>query len=152
MAVDKQINNLMGLEPILIARLRTQLADIIPSANILTATDLVGVTQQTQISPAVHVVHHDYRVTESRTDGKTAHITQTWLVVVAARNMRDLKTGDAARVDAGLIAARVTRALMGFKADLYLPLRFVDGLSSGYQAGWQYLPLTFSTQFVLHSL
>lgn len=150
--MDNKIDNLLGLEPILIERLRTQLADIIARANILSATDLAGVTQQTQLSPAVHVIYNGHRVTEARSDGKTAHLTQTWLVIVAARNMRDLKTGDAARVDAGLIANRVLHALMGFKADLYLPLRLVDGPGAGYEAGWQYLPLAFSTQFVLHSL
>jgi hypothetical protein len=145
--------NLWALEAILRERLSAQLADLVPRVHVLSSADLAGVTEATQPTPAVHVVYHGYRVTESRSDGRGARLEQTWLATVATRNVRDLRTGGAARLDAGQIAARVASALMGFKpTPASKPLRLVDAPAAGYGDGFAYMPLAFVGELVIESV
>lgn len=144
------ITNLMALEPLLMARLKEQLADITPKVHVLAASDLAGITEATQVTPAVHLLYQRYLITESRADGRAARLDQTWLAVVATRNVRDLRSGAAGRADAGLIARRVASALMGFvPATGGKPVRLTNGPDAGNSAGYQYLPLAFVAELVL---
>lgn len=144
------LENLLALEAVLLARLVEQLADLAPKVHVLAAADLAGVTEATQLTPAVHVVYQGYRVLESKPDGRATRIEQTWLATVASRNMATLRTGSAARADAGLIARRVCQALMGFKPPhASKPLRLAEGPGAGFNAGFQYLPLAFVAELVL---
>jgi hypothetical protein len=144
------VTNLMMLEPLLQARLQEQLADITPKVHVLAASDLAGVTEATQVTPAVHLLYRRYSITESRADGRAVRMEQTWLAVVATRNVRNLRSGAAARADAGLIARRVASALMGFVPALGIkPLRLTTAPDAGNSGGYQYLPLAFVTELVL---
>jgi len=92
----------------------------------------------------MHVVYQGYRVVETRPDGRAARIQQTWLVVVAVRNVRDARTGLAARADAGGLADAVIGALMGWQPDgASRPLTLAQAPRAGYRAGHVYLPLAF---------
>jgi len=143
-------DNFLALEPLLVARLAEQLADMNPKVHVLTAVDLAAVTEATQVTPAIHVIYNGHRVTESDSTGRKVRVEQTWLAVVATRNMRQLANGEAARGDAGRIAARACLELMGFKpAMLSKPLRLVSGPNGGFSAGFQYLPLAFVAELVL---
>lgn len=143
-------NNLFAIEGELVARLQAQLIDLTPKVAVLVGADLAGVTEESQVTPAVHVVYQGYRVLESRSDGRAARMEQTWLVTTAVRNVRHLRTGAAARVDAGLIALRVAQALMGFKpASADKPLRLADAPSAGFSGGYQYTPLAFLAELTL---
>lgn len=144
------IDNLMLLEAQLMARLADQLADLSPKVHVLAAVDLAGVTEATQPTPAVHVVYQSYRIVESRSDGSTARLEQTWLATIATKNFKNLRSGAAARADAGLIAARVAGALMGFRpAGASKPLRLAEGPGAGFSGGYGYLPLAFVAELVL---
>lgn len=144
-------DNFMALEPLLLARLTEQLADLSPHVHVLAAVDLSGVTEDTQPTPAVHLVYQGYRVVESGSStGLMARVEQSWLATVATRNVRQLKSGQAARADAGAIARRVARALMGFKpAGSSKPLRLADAPQAGFTAGFMYLPLAFVAELAL---
>ncbi|MFM9881201.1 MAG: hypothetical protein ACKVOO_12425 [Burkholderiaceae bacterium] len=142
--------NFLALEPLLAARLTEQLADLVPKVKVLHAADLAGVSEEQQFTPAVHLLYRGHRTSETPTNGNAARIEQTWLAVVATRNAKTLRSGEAARVDAGLIARRVLRALMGFKpALLSKPLRLAEGIEPGYSGGFIYLPLAFSAELTL---
>jgi hypothetical protein len=144
------IDNLMLLELPLMERLAAQLADLTPKVHVLAAADLAGVTEATQVTPAVHLVYHGYRIVESRSDGGAARLEQTWLATVATRNMKNLRSGAAARTDAGLIAARIAAALMGFRpAGASKPLRLAEGPGAGFSNGFAYLPLAFVAELAL---
>lgn len=144
------IDNLLALEPLLLARLQAQLADITPKVHVLAAADLGQVTEATQVTPAVHLLYRGYAITESRGDGRAVRLDQTWLAVVATRNVRDLRSGAAGRADAGLIARRVAAALMGFVPGTGgKPVRLTNGPDAGNSAGYQYLPLAFVAELVL---
>lgn len=142
--------NFLALEPLLVARLAEQLADITPKVHVLTAVDLAAVTQATQLTPAVQVIYKGHQLLESDSTGRKVRVEQTWLAVVATRNARKLATGEPARGDAGRIATRVCQALMGHKpAMLSKPLRLVNGPQGGFMDGYQYLPLAFAAELVL---
>ena len=142
--------NLFAVEPELVARLQAQLADLAPKVAVLVSADLAGVTEEQQITPAVHVVYQGYQVLETRSDGKTARMEQTWLVTTAVRNVKNMRSGAAARVDAGLIAMRVSQALMGFKpVSATRPLRLADAPHAVFNGGFQYTPLAFLAELAL---
>jgi len=144
------LDNLLALEPELMERLRTELTGITPAVHVLSADDLAGVKEEQQLVPAVHVVYQNYRVTETRHDGKAARIKQTWLAVVVTRNVANLKSADAARKQAGLLAGQVTKALMGFKAaSASGPLKLASGPGAGFNKGFGYLPLAFEVELAL---
>lgn len=132
---------MLHLEPLIVARLRERLPGHV---HVLSAADLAGVAEGSQPTPAVHVVYQGYRVIESRPDGRAARLQQTWLAVVAVRNVRDAAAGSAARGDAGQIAESVIAAMMGWKPDaINKPLTLTSAPAAGFRAGHLYLPLAF---------
>ena len=140
------MNDFLALGPELMARLR----DCLPSGlHVLSAADLSGVTEERQLTPAVHVVYQGYQVQEASHNGKTARLQQTWLVVVATRNVRGLASGGDARAQAGNLAAGVLQALMGHLLPSAIkPLTLGSAPAARYSAGAQYLPLAFSTELI----
>lgn len=142
--------NFLALEPLLIARLADQLADLQPKVKVISAADLAGITEDQQTTPAVQLVYRGYRVVESNHSNNSARIEQTWLAVVATRNARNLRTGEAARADAGVITRRVLKALMGHRPEgTSKPLRLADAPEAAYSAGYQYLPLAFVAELTV---
>ncbi|MBH2010289.1 MAG: DUF1834 family protein [Xanthomonadaceae bacterium] len=142
-------DNFLAIEDELMARLTERLASQRPAVHVLSAADLDGVIEEKQLTPAVHVVYQGYSVAEAGSAGKVARIEQTWLVVVATRNTRSLKAGDAARAQSGELARLVMGSLMGWRpASASKPLRLVSGPSAGFSAGHHYLPLAFVAEIV----
>lgn len=142
--------NFLALESVLKTRLQTHFAASNPAVQVLSAVDLAGVTEASQLAPAVHLVYQGYRVAETPTHGRVARIEQTWLVVIATRNVSDARTGEAARSQAGAIASQVCTALMGWNPSAVTkPLQLSDAPAAGFLAGFAYLPLAFVTEIVL---
>lgn len=145
-------DNFLILEDILLAALEDEFK--LPQGDrvvkVLTSADLQGVTEQTQHTPAVHLVYQTYRVIERRPDGRSSRIEQTWLTIVATTNKANLRTGKAARSDAGAIARRVLKTLMGFKPSVVTkPLQLTDAPGPGFNGGFQYLPFAFVAELVV---
>lgn len=144
------LTNFLALEPELQARLQAQLQATHPEVFVLCSHDLDGVTEERQLTPAVHLVYQGYQVSESRADGTMARLEQTWLAVVTTRNARGLMSGDAARTQAGRLARQVCTALMGWRpASATRPLVLVQAPEAGFSGGFQYLPVAFKTEIVL---
>lgn len=144
------MQDLLSVGDELVARLKDRLP---PDLHVLSAADLAGVTEERQLTPAVHVLYQGYRLLESSANGLTARIEQTWLVVVATRNVRALASGSATRLEAGALAAGVLQALMGFKpGSAAKPLQLSGAPAARYTAGAQYLPLAFATEVVARPL
>jgi hypothetical protein len=142
--------NLFDLEPVILARLREQLAPLRPAIKVFTAADLEGVEAAQQFTPAVHLVYDEYSVTESRPDGTQARITQQWMAVVATRHQASLRTGAVARENGGAIAMAVCAALMGFKpTGASKPMRLTNPRRLEYLAGFHLLPLAFEAEMIL---
>lgn len=143
-------NNFLEPESHIVDRLKKAFADAKPAVHVLTATDLANVKEEAQPTPAVHVIWSGFRVLESRVDGAAARLDHTWLIVAAVRNVRTLKTGQAARVEAGELAAQAGAALMGFRPpNVAGPMRLAPGPGSGTSpAGFLYMPLAFLVESV----
>ena len=143
--------SLTALEGDIVARLRARLPQTgADRVHVLTAAELANITEGSQPSPAVHVVLQSWSVAETRPDGRAARLQQTWLAVVAVRNLRDAKTGSAARADAGALAATVASSLMGWQPDsAAAPLQLATPPGAGYAAGYMYLPVAVSAPVVL---
>lgn len=142
----------LDLEPAIVERLRSKLAEQQPAVHVLTAADLAGVAEEKQVVPAVHLVYQGYRVAQARGDGAVAKVAISWLAVVATRSVRGLVAGDEARSQAGALMGRVFKALSGFQpAGAATPLLAVTPPGAGYSSGFQYMPLAFECEGVLNN-
>lgn len=142
--------NFLVLEGELVARLREKLAGQVPPVHVLTSSELTDVLEEKQLTPAVHVMYQGYRQIERRSDGTVIRVQQTWLIVVATRNTRNLSSGGDARQEAGVLVGQVTSALMGFQPpSASRPLLLANAPNAAYSGGHQYLPLAFDSEMVL---
>lgn len=149
MAAPENLQNFMLLQSELVQRLHARLEAQHPAVYVLTGAELAEVVEEQQLTPAVHLVYQSYKVAESRPDGRAIRIEQTWLAVVACRNVRSLKSGEAARDQAGALAYQVMTALVGWQpACGCKPLRLESGPAAGYSGGHQYLPLAFVAEIL----
>lgn len=140
----------LPLQSTLVARLQERLAAQVPAVHVLTSPDLDGVQEEQQLTPAVHVIYQGYRVLEQRRDGVIA-VEQTWLAVVACRNVRQLASGQAARQQAGRLAFAVLKALLGYQPpECSDTLQLTNAPAAGYSGGHQYLPLAFNAKLIFN--
>lgn len=142
--------NFLMLEGELVARLKECLATQVPPVHVLTSSELADVTNEKQLTPAVHVVYAGYDPLENRFDGKACRIKQTWMAVVVTRDTRNLSSGSEARQKAGVLCDAVLKALMGFKfGSASKPLFLVNAPQAAYSGGHQYVPLGFDIETIL---
>lgn len=154
--------SLLVLQDEIAALLKTALADVRPQVHILTPADLASeeaekataTAAKAQPVPAVNVVYMGHRFgageDQQRGDGAALVLQQLFVCEVVTRNVRDLKTGTAARAEGGELAMRVLTALMGAKlpsAAAKLALR--PGPGPVFRSGMQYLPLLVQTALVI---
>jgi phage gp37-like protein len=150
------LTNLLVLQDELVAHLKAELADLRPAVHVLTPSDMAskadtkGVVTLIQPTPAVNVVFMGSRPStdadKQRADGRAMLIQQLFVAEVVTRNVRDLKSGAAARNDAGELAARVLLAVMATRLPSAVGLlKILPGPGPVYQGGNQYLPITIET-------
>lgn len=132
-------SDFLFLEGLLVERLKTALGD---KVFVETAPDLAAVTESGQNTPAVHVLYRGYRVANAETDGFIG-VVQTWLTVVAVRNVRNTTSGADARLEAGPLATDVLDALHGARFTGARALRLTNGPDAGFSSGHFYLPLAW---------
>ena len=102
-SIQAHANNFLAPEPFIVDRLKDALADLRPQVHVLTASDLALVKEESQPTPAVHVIWNGFRVADASRGGRTdglqatqrgrAHAlvaqpkrwTQRWLCLPAAR-------------------------------------------------------------------
>lgn len=140
-----------AIEATLIARLQAK----VPMARaVLSAADLAGIQEQSQVTPALHVLLLRYRVADSTADGASALIAQTWLVVAAVKNaVSGRRAGAAAaraREHAGVLLDAVLPALMGWRPPLAGcgPFKLADAPSPTVGEGYAYYPTAFVVESV----
>ncbi len=137
------------LQPLLLDKLKAAVAGMSPKVHVLTADDLAGVVENQQFTPAVHLVYQRYKVLETRSDGTSARLAQDWLCIVTTRSQKAIRAGDAARENAGQLACKVCGVLMGYKPlAMCKPTQIANAPDAGYSAGFQYLPLAFTTEII----
>ena len=142
-------NDFLAAEPHIVARLKAALAGLKPAVHVLTVSELSAIKEDLQPVPAVHVVWNGFRVLEARGDGAQARLDHTWLIVSTVKNVRTLKSGEAARSEAGELVAIAGAALMGFRPpNVAGPMRLAPAPGAGHNAGFVYLPLAFLVESI----
>lgn len=148
-----QLTNLLVLQDELVAHLKAALADIRPAVHVLAPSDLAskvdtkGVATVAQPTPAVNVIFLGLRPStdpnRQRTDGAAMIMQQLFVAEVVTRNVSSLKSGAAARNEAGELAAQVLLALMAAKLPSAIGvLKVLPGPGPVYQGGNQYLAIS----------
>lgn len=140
----------LGLEPLIVARLEaTVRAEL--SVAVLCTADIAGVTEASLPKPSVRVAYDGHQVVrgDAPLPPGWSLIEQTWLIVPAVRNVRDIKSGTAPRADASVLCDAVLDALDSWApGGGYGPLKSVTpGLSPATIDGCTYIPLAFTSRF-----
>ncbi|MFA7239373.1 MAG: hypothetical protein WC091_04615 [Sulfuricellaceae bacterium] len=142
------MDNYLGLEPLLIARLHAAAPGF---REIIGMADLASMQASRQTTPAALVIYQGDALSggDSRAgQGAVQVVVQTWLVVVAVRNERDTLGGADARCDAGVLITRTLQALSGWQAPGFRPLVRVNAPKPGFNAGFAYFPLAFEARMI----
>ena len=135
--------NYLSAEGLIIARLKARLPAV---RAVLSAADLVGVEERSQITPALHVLYDGDTVQES--PGRAQSVGQRWLVIVAVRNVRDQMGGSAARADAGALLTQVIQALQYWAPSPQHGKLMRANAPKAHQGEYSYFPLAFVTDIV----
>ncbi len=141
----------LGLEPLLVARLEDALQPLPENVRVLCVADMAGVLEKDLPKPSARIVYGGHQVVPSKDPLPPgwALIEQTWLVVPAVRNVRNIKAGTAGRADASPLIDAVWDALDGWRpGGGYSQLKSVSpGLRPATVEGCTYVPLAFTTRF-----
>lgn len=114
--------------------------------HVMGRDDLASVAQGSLPTPAVHVLYSRYGVDEQ--NPAFANITQTWLTVVAVRNVADMRNGSSARREVSALLDSVFATL--FNADIQgARMALANAPQHGYQAGFAYFPLAWTLPITL---
>ncbi|MDA8446381.1 phage tail terminator protein [Paracidovorax valerianellae] len=134
-----EANDFMALEPRLVELVRQAVGGMSPAVHVLTSAEIADIKETAQRTPAVHVIYGGYRISDDI--GIAWELTHTWYVVAAVKNVSTVRSGEAARKGAGVLAAHVVGALAGAQVQgATKPLTLISPPPARYSAGFQYLP------------
>lgn len=113
--------------------------------KVYQAKDLDGVTNASQVAPAVHVLFSGYVPAQAGRARENITLDQTWSVVLVVRHARGQE-----QQEGGAILDELVRVLHGFKpGDSLLALELAPAaFSPTYRPGVAYYPLAFTTRVV----
>ncbi len=135
------MSGFMAIEQLIVDRLKAALGD---SVHVLTAANLAGVAEESQPTPAVHVVYQGMAISGN----PLVKIEERWATVIVIRNVARIKSGQSTRQEAGPMMDAVYAALRRFRpAPGYSPMMPMTPSMSGYSAGYGYFPLLWGTGF-----
>lgn len=124
----------------ILERLQAKIADV-PTYR---EDDIANVPELRQKSPAITVIYNGFEViSEQPGNYRGAKLRQEWLIVVTAKSAARRGGTEDALDDAGALAGRVIKALLGFQPSPGAYLRLTDAPGPEYDAGYCYLPLAF---------
>jgi len=120
----------------------------IEKVTVGTAADLEQIETLAQRGPGLFVVFDTFvPIQEGDNLGIEVETEQTWLVVVAVRNVSDVRTGKGARQECGRLVMKVMRRLQGRLIDKSLTrLRLARPPRAVYLNGFMYVPVAFTTK------
>lgn len=142
------MDNYLAAEQLIIDRLKAAFSALpaLAGVHVLSAADLDGVEEARQLTPAVHVIYDGDDLGDSAGDGVDHIVRQRYLTVVVTRNVRGIKTGKAAREDAGVIVLATLGALGGWQpSSEHGEVVRIPGPRPTYRTGHQYIPIAWHT-------
>ena len=100
-----------------------------------------------QHTPAVHLIYGGYQVAEAA--GTQWRLQHKWFAVAAVRNVAAVRSGQAARRDAGQLAAIVAGCLAGAQvAGATRALELLTPPPAHYADGFQYIPVAVQAETI----
>jgi hypothetical protein len=143
--------NYLALEDLIIARLKARLPEL--SGAIDGMYDLDGVSANAQQAPRIDVVPFGEQVLpgdkQRSHNGLVQIVQQRWMVVAVVRNGRDMRTGVAARREAGDLLWRINASLQGWNPGPdFGPLHKINAPPPQYEKGFGYFPLAYASNIV----
>jgi len=141
------IENLLVAEELIIERLENTIDDI----KILSTADLSGVTERSQIIPAIHVVYAGYKLeTEGQQSQSMAFIRQKWITMIVDRDIRSIKNGKTISPNAGIVHSQIIKSLFGYQLSPdHSFMRLESPQPPRYANNFAYYPIPFSTKIQL---
>lgn len=132
----------------IIDRLKSEIPEVCD--RVFSMAELENSKESQQITPAIHVIHVGDNICSRTGNGEVQMFDQEYFVILAIRNASSVLTGEAARGDAGKILVKMLKALQGFSpAPGCDPLKRTNAPSPGYNAGYGYFPLAFTTRMTI---
>lgn len=139
--------SLLGLEPLIIDRLRTEVPDI----DIASVASIAGAMNLTKHMPFVVVTPAESDVVDSKS-GRAGVESQLWLVTLFHETMPDKRLKDAVFQDAGEALTRVFYALQGWvPAAGCKPLEYAGRPEAHHAGGWSAFALAFRCEVILRT-
>jgi hypothetical protein len=137
-------------QELIIARLQDATLNIGFKA-VLGSADIQAVLETQQIVPAAHVLSQGYQAAGNAGRGKGARLNQAWQIIVAAKNVRSIKSTETASQDAGPFVTKVIQALAGWKPSTnHGEMQLITpGGVPGYSQGFIYIPVGFTTEIAI---
>jgi hypothetical protein len=127
-------------------RILERLRDTLPEGvSVQTVEALEEIPQLRQKAPTVVLVYQGYIALDKAGQGGMVQLVrQQWLAVCVTRSSMGKGAGDQARMAASDLAEDVTRSLLGYQLGGGRFLRLADAPGPEYDAGFVYLPLSFT--------
>lgn len=142
------LTDYFAAEQPIIDRLKAEVATLRQVRGMADTNDLNEKSLQT---PEAFVLYSGDQVRGESEDGLDQVVLQRWTVVLAVRNVRDVKSGDALRDTAGPLLVTVNQALIGWRPAPGLgALRKASAAAAPvYRVGFAYFPQTFTAPVML---
>ncbi len=144
------ITDYFAAETAIVARLKEMVTEV-PANHVFTPFGLDGMMENSQPSPALHIIYAGDVVTTDSAGQRTKQlIGQRWLIVLAVRNAKaQLKDTTEIRAAAGLIVPKLLDALQGWAPVEWMrPLGRVGGPAAGYSSAFAYFPFMFEGRII----
>jgi len=133
-------------EPLIIDRLKVTMPTL---RGVFGMADLASVQLSQQINPAAFVVYDGDVVGVAAGQGAVQMVSERWLVVVSVMNVRDIRGGTSARVEAGVLIGEVIAALAGWQpSPAHRPMTRIAAPKPIFNAGFLSIPLAFDVKFI----
>nr|WP_067289912.1 hypothetical protein [Marinobacterium profundum] len=125
----------LAAEPAIVAAL----APVPGLRKVYVSQDLADMAENSQITPAAHVIYFGDRVQDNAQGGVMGHADQTWLVILAVHQVRDGNK-------AGPLIAALLKTLCGHHGPLGNLTR-ANAPKPYFSGGFGYYPLAFNLKF-----
>ena len=143
----EQVNDFSQIEERLVELLQAAVAGMSPKVHVLTAADLEGVTENAQLTPALHVISNGFVPVESAY--RIVRLRHTWYVVAAVRNVATQRSGAAARREAGPLLSRAIAALLSERLPgTDKPIELAAAPRGAGRGGFYYLPSAWTVETI----
>ena len=137
------MNDFLSAEPLIIQRLK----DKAGIANVFSTVDLQGVSEKSQLTPAVHVVYGGYIPVAKAGNPDVMRIEQSWMLIVTVRNVSATNEATAVNQEAGPHILNVIQALQGYRLSPdHSQLELKKPPAPLIRAGLGYYPILFTTK------